>query len=138
MENYLGRGKAMVQKETDDKGRIRVIIVEPMKVPRTEYITPDNEGIHSVIGDYYEMVRPWPDGVILLCDENGKYKRLDKNRYIPEIGDTIAGTFILCSIKDYDVYGLSDEQCRRYTDMFKYPEKFIEDKDGTICIRLSF
>lgn len=42
-----------------------------------------------------------------------------------EMLDIIAGTFFVCDCSGEDFGSLSPEQFRRYTEQFKYPERFF-------------
>lgn len=73
--------------------KIKVIIKEPGKKPRSTNISASLENLQKTVGGYVEMVRLTADCVV-LCDEDGISKH---NRYTCNIcGHKFAGTIILC------------------------------------------
>ena len=66
-----------------------------------------------------------------VCNEEGKINGLPLNRAIyaePDRGemlDIIAGTFFVCDCSGENFGSLSPDQLRRYTELFKYPERFF-------------
>lgn len=73
--------------------KIKVIIKEPGKKPRSTNISASLENLQKTVGGYIEMVRLTADCVV-LCDEDGRRKH---NRYTCNIcGHNFVGTLILC------------------------------------------
>lgn len=73
--------------------KIKVIIKEPGKKPRSTNISASLENLQKTVGGYIEMVRLAEDGVV-LCDEDSKLKG---NPYTCNIcGLDFYGTIILC------------------------------------------
>ena len=70
-----------------------------------------------------------------VCNEEGKLDGLSLNRAVyadpsrREMLDIIAGTCFVCSCSGEDFGSLSPEQLHRYTEQFKYPEKFFRVGD---------
>lgn len=66
-----------------------------------------------------------------VCNEEGKINGLPLNRAVyadpnrGEMLDIIAGTFFICDCSGENFGSLSSEQLRRYTEQFKYPERFF-------------
>lgn len=66
-----------------------------------------------------------------VCNEEGKINGLPLNRAVyadpnrGEMLDIIAGTFFICDCSGENFGSLSPEQLRRYTELFKYPERFF-------------
>ena len=50
--------------------------------------------------------------------------------------DIISGTFFICGIKGEDFTGLNETQLKKYTEMFKYPERFRHTPEGLVCIKV--
>ena len=69
--------------------------------------------------------------VCIVCNEEGKINGPPLNRAVyaePDRGemlDIIAGTFFICDRSGENFGSLSSEQLRRYTEQFKYPERFF-------------
>ena len=78
-----------------------------------------------------KLITPFEEPVCIVCNEEGKINGLPLNRAVyadPDCGemlDIIAGTFFICDCSGEDFGSLSSEQLRRYTELFKYPERFF-------------
>ena len=53
-----------------------------------------------------------------------------------QILDIIAGTFFICGLSEEDCASLSDEQIRRYTQIFRYPEAFIQSNSQIVILQM--
>lgn len=99
---------------------IRVLIVEPNKLPYEKIIPNRLKDKHDIVGGLIEYTRVDNDErTLLICNEEGKLLGLDWNR---EIGnkDVIAGTFLLVG-DDPDIgedRSLTDEQVEKYKKRF--------------------
>lgn len=88
---------------------MKVIIVEPNKVPYVKEINNNLEDFQEVVGGYIETVF-LPNGLILVCNEEGKIKGLPVNRKIGN--DIIVGTFIVTTNKGDEFVSLNDDQIK--------------------------
>ncbi len=117
-----------VRKLTDSK-IISVVIAEPGKRARAAYIDSSLEGMQRIVGGYIQAIYPFEEEVCIVCNEEGKMDGLPLNRALRdksgEIFDIIAGTFFICGCGGENFSGLTDEQIKRYTQMYEYPERFI-------------
>ena len=120
--------------QTDDpanSGPIRVVFVEPGREARIMDVEPTLECLYKVIDtDIIEEVCPFDDNVCILCDEEGKIKSRDLNRALRfeetgEIYDVLTGPFIVCAIAHEHWGSLSEDQQKKYLDIFQWPEKFL-------------
>ena len=99
---------------------IRVLIVEPNKLPYEKIIPNRLKDKQDIVGGLIEYTRVDNDErTLLICNEEGKLLGLDWNR---EIGnkDVIAGTFLLVG-DDPDIgedRSLTDEQVEKYKKRF--------------------
>lgn len=99
---------------------IRVLIVEPNKLPYEKIIPNRLKDKQDIVGGLIEYIRVDNDErTLLICNEEGKLLGLDWNR---EIGnkDVIAGTFLLVG-DDPDIgedRSLTDEQVEKYKKRF--------------------
>ena len=102
---------------------IRVLVVEPAKVPYERTISTLEE-MQEIVGGHIETVHPFADDpVALVVNENGKmlglpYNRaiMDESGLIPE--DMIQGTFFIAGVGSEDFVSLTDEQAKRYTELY--------------------
>ena len=64
-------------READEK--IRVLVVEPMKEPKIEYIENTLDDMQRVVGGLIEEI-DLNDNTVLVCNEEGKLMNLQANR----------------------------------------------------------
>ena len=109
---------------------MRVLLVEPGKIPRPAEIPDTLEAMQAVVGGPIQAVYPFEEPVALVCHEEGKLLGLSLNRVLRldsgEIYDVIAGAFFLCAAPpDSDRFAsLTEEQIARYGERFRAVECF--------------
>lgn len=102
--------------------KIDVLIVEPGKRPRMSTVVDDLEHLQEIVGGPIEAGCYLPQRVMLICNGEGKNMGLPPNRLNPNgSGDTICGTFLLCSFEGERFASLSDEQRKMFQDYFALP-----------------
>ena len=117
--------------ETLKEKRINVVLCEPGKLARAATIEASLERYQKIVGGYIEAYYPFEEPVCIVCNEEGKITGLPLNRAVyadpnrGEMLDIIAGTFFVCDCSSENFGGLSPDQLRRYTELFKYPERFF-------------
>lgn len=115
--------------------KIKVILVKPMQPPIILEIGSDLQSMQDSVGGRIEQIMPFDEEVALVCNEEGKNLQLPLNRAINdnegEIMDIIAGDFFICSATGENFTSLSNDQLKRYSEMFKNPERFYKI-DGEI------
>ena len=111
---------------------MKVLIVEPLKVPYEKEISGDLKSMQAIVGGLIEAIYPFEDPEIaLICNDEGKLMGLPYNRALRDedgrIYDVVAGTFFLCRAPaDSENFAeLSEEQMRFCKDLFKHPELFL-------------
>lgn len=103
-----------------NENKIRVLYVEPGKLPKEMLIDNTLEAKQHLVGDgYIECVYlPNDNDIVLICNEEGKINHMKWNR---DIGyDVIAGPFIIAG-DDYengDFKSLTDDQVLKYKIRF--------------------
>ena len=67
---------------------MKILLVEPGKVPRPAEIAPSLEAMQKVVGGSIEAVYPFDEPVALICNEEGKLLGLPLNRSLrhPDTG----------------------------------------------------
>ena len=53
---------------------MKILLIEPEGTPRMTEVENELEALQGVVGGYIEVIAPWPDPVLLVCDEEGMYK----------------------------------------------------------------
>lgn len=111
-------------READEK--IRVLVVEPMKEPKVEYIENTLDDMQKVVGGLIEEI-DLDNNTVLVCNEEGKLMNLQANRRVGR--DVIAGTFFIAGDDgSEDLVSLTDEQVNEYKERFHELEE-IEQQE---------
>lgn len=102
--------------ETADQ--LRVLFVRAHEAPYEAWIPDTLEAKQHAVGGYIELVYI-TDETALVCDEEGKIKGKEGNRYI-DSGGIVAGDFLVVGLQGEDFRSLTDDEVRQY--MAKYAE----------------
>ncbi|EFB74621.1 DUF3846 domain-containing protein [Subdoligranulum variabile] len=119
-----------------------VLLVQPGKYPVEITMEDTLQELQKQVGGTIEIVYPWPDrSVGLVCHDEGKLLGLPLNRALPEIGDAIAGNFLLCGLCDTEDGGslcsLPPDQMAYMKQHFREPHFFIESAEGVGYFRVT-
>lgn len=113
--------------------KIKVVLLEPGKIARVTEIDASLEGMQKVVGGLIEPGYFFQEPVCFIVNEEGKMRGLDLNRGIydekKQLIDIIAGTAFICDCSGENFGSLTDEQLKKYSKQFKYPEKFFKIND---------
>ena len=113
----------------DDREKMTVLVVEPMKEPYLKEIDPGLHSLQAEVGGDIATAYPFSDPVGLVCNDEGKLIGLELNRSLRdehgEIYDVMAGTFLVVGLGEDSFTSLTPEQVQKYTEHFKQPEQFI-------------
>ena len=118
---------------------MRVLVIEPQKVPEVRKIDDNLETMQAIVGGYIQTIYPFQDEVTLVVNDEGKLLGLPLNReLVTEDGtcyDIISGTFFIAGTpSNCDHFtSLTEEQIERYSEMFAVPRLFL-NLDGQIMI----
>jgi len=109
-----------------DDNKIRVLKIEPGKMPYEKEMVNDLEGIQAEVGGLFECVY-LEDGCIAVVNEEGKLNGMELNRRIGN--DIIAGPFFICGdSEDGEFVSLTDAECEKYMGEFKEVPEFSGDE----------
>lgn len=109
-----------------------VLLVQPGKHPVEITIPHTLKELQKQVGGTIEIVYPWPDrSVGLVCHDEGKLLGLPLNRALPEIGDAIAGDFLLCGLCDTEDGG---SLCSLPPEQKYYPHPLHEGENTVILV----
>jgi hypothetical protein len=101
---------------------MRILIIEPQKVPYEKEIDKNFRVMQSIVGGLIQAV-DLDKNTSLVCNEEGKLIGLEGNRRVG--GDIIAGTFFLCGFNEEGEFtSTNDEQIIKYSERFKEPEHY--------------
>lgn len=103
--------------------RIEIVAVVPGYLPVRAWIDNTLEAMQAVVEGYIEMVYPWEDDAVLVCNEEGKLIGLPMNRALhDEHGfavDMIHGTFFIARVEDdAELHSLTEDQIKHYMNLF--------------------
>ncbi len=106
--------------------KIRVLKIEPGKMPYEKEMVNDLEEIQAEVGGLFECVY-LDDGCIAVVNEEGKLNGMELNRRIGN--DIIAGPFFICGDSaDGEFVSLTDAECEKYMGEFKGVPEFSGDE----------
>ena len=112
---------------------MKILIVEPGRHPRRADIPHTLKSLQRVVGGYIQAVYWFDDPVALVCDDEGKLKGYELNRYIAG-KDIIAGTFFICGLGEDDFTDLPDDLAEKYERLFYHPQTFVRTVAGIMAI----
>lgn len=126
VEDYVNHLEALgchdVEVEELPEENIRVLVVEPGKDPEVRVIENSLEGIQDIVQGWIECVTLHDkagEDLVLICNEEGKIRKLPMNAMIPEIDDVIRGAFLIAGTDRDEFASLTDEQ------IFEMNERFM-------------
>lgn len=103
---------------------MKIIIVEPKKAPRIAEIEYTLEAMQKVVDGYIEAIHPFNDNIAVVCNEEGFFKDLPVNRIIKnsngKVCNFLLGTFFAVGTAEEDFISLTDEQLKKYTEIFNH------------------
>lgn len=115
--------------------RMKVILLEPGKLARVTEIKPNLSDMQAVVKGDIEPAYFFDDPVCLVCNEEGKINGMRLNRGVydnrQQLIDIIAGPAFLCRDAGDHFDSLTDDQIKKYSEQFKYPERFVR-MDGEL------
>ena len=117
---------------------IRVLYVEPAKMPEVIEIEHTLETLQSLVGGYIQVLYPWEDEVAVICDDEGKIKGSPLNRALEndrgEVYDVIAGNFIVAGLTEDSFGSLPDAYIAKYCEKFCAPEVFLATSENRLIM----
>lgn len=106
---------------------MKIVYVEPNKSPIALDIENDLAVYQGLVEGFIEVVYPFTDNAVLVCNEEGKCIGLPFNRYLRynngEPYDALMGSFFIVGDDGLgDFCSLTDEQIDKYITMFETPD----------------
>ena len=102
---------------------MRAIVIEPGKKAEVREIENSLVEYQGLVDGWIETTYPFNDDVCVVCNDEGKLIGLEPNVEIN--GSVYVGTIVIVGLTAHgtDFGDLSEEQKRRYLEMFKNPKK---------------
>lgn len=118
---------------------MKVLMVEPGKSPYETEIAGGLESLQAAVGGDIQAVYPYDDLVALICNEEGKFMGLPLNRALYDdegrMYDIVAGNFLIVGLGEEDFTDLPAELMEKFSEQFKYPEKFARIAGEIIAVK---
>ena len=102
--------------------KMKVLVVRPMELPAVQEIDHTLSAMQELVGGTIQAVYPFDDPVALVCNDEGKLLGLPWNRALTDDHgvpyDIVCGTFFVAGLGSESFTSLTDDQIRRYKEMF--------------------
>lgn len=122
--------EVVFEAKENEPEKIKVVLLEPGKVAREAEIDASLEGMQFVVGGLIQPGYYFEEPVCCVVNEEGKMIGLDLNRGVyddkKQLIDIIAGTAFICDCSGENFGSLTEEQIKKYSKQFKYPERFFK------------
>lgn len=119
---------------------MKILVVEPLKHPYVEDINGSLKSMQEIIGGGVHATLPFDDSVNVVTTDMGKLIEQPMNRVLRDdngcIDDVLCGTFFICGVSDEGFISLTDEQIKRYTQLFYVPEVFLHIGDRILVLQV--
>lgn len=120
---------------------MKVLMIEAEKHPYPVELSGDLKSLQKAVGGLIQVLYPFPENVVLVCNDEGKISGLPLNRGLrhPETGELyeiIAGNFFLCGDEDGEFCSLTKDQLEKYAKDFHSPEMFLMIDNQLCCLPL--
>lgn len=101
---------------------MKVLKVSPCKTPVVIEIDGELETLQKEVGGYIEVVYPFDESVVIICNKEGKLLGLPFNRALycnGIIEDILCGDFLIAEEDENgDFASMSEENIKIFTEMF--------------------
>lgn len=124
----------------DKAETISVLLIQPGKYPKTVTIEDSLEAMQALVGGDIEEYMPFEDEVAIICNEEGKISGLPLNRAVydseNQMIEIMVGDFFICHapISSEKFMSLPPDLTKKYSEKFRYPEKFVRTDNGIKAI----
>lgn len=118
---------------------MKVLMVEPGRSPYETEIEGGLKSLQAAVDGDIQATYPYKDMVALICNEEGKYMGLPLNRALYDedgcMYDIVAGNFLIVGLGEEDFTDLPAELMEKFSEQFKYPEKFARIAGEMIAVK---
>lgn len=99
---------------------MKIIVVRCNENPVLRNVPHSLAIFQQIVGGKIEVVEPFPDNVVLVCDESGRINGKPINRVIDDSMD-ICGDFFLCGHNGEGLSDFPEDLIEWYMARFKLP-----------------
>lgn len=118
---------------------MKVLMVEPGKSPYETEIEGGLKSLQAAVGGDIQATYPFDDLVGLICNDEGKLMGLPLNRALYDdeghLYDIVPGNFLIVGLGEEDFTDLPADLMEKYTEHFKYPEKFFRLAGEIVAVK---
>ena len=97
---------------------MRVLLICEKQEPKALSVPHTLGGFQELVGGPIEVVEPFNDNVVLVCNENARCDGKPVNRIINEKLD-VCGDFFLCGCSESNLTDLPEEKLFKYASLFR-------------------
>lgn len=119
---------------------MKILVVEPLKHPYVEDIDGSLKSMQKIIGGGVHATHPFDDAINVITTDMGQLIEQPMNRVLRDengrVDDVLCGTFLICGISSDRFISLTDEQIKRYTQLFYVPEVFLHIGDRIMVLQV--
>ncbi len=114
---------------------MKILMVRPMEHPIEMDIPDTLEAMYKELDcRTITAVYPWKEPIALVTDDEGILAGKQPNRFIPELGQPIMGSFFLCGFGEDSFTDLPDILLQKYKKRFWNPEIVVQTASGLIVL----
>ncbi len=95
-----------------------ILMVPQNQDPYLMIVEHELKSLQQLVGGMIEIVEPFQDNVVIVCDENGRSAGKPVNRIINDSMD-ICGDFFLCGMGETELTDLPVEKRNYYKHKFR-------------------
>lgn len=120
--------------------KMRVLVVEPRKVPYVKDIFPGEESLSGEVRGPIAAKYPFEDMVALVYNDDAKNMGMELNRALynnqGQPCDVIPGTFLVVGLGDSEFTSLPEDLLQKYTERFQTVEVFAQVGNRTVMFQV--
>ncbi len=110
------------------KQPIHIVILEPGEKARTDQIEATTTSFENIIGGQFRFLEMPNQKAAFVIPQNEKHRMPNRGIYNDEkeMLRLLRGTVFICGYKDKRPCSLTEEQIKKFSEQYRYPEKFFE------------
>lgn len=107
---------------------LTALCIKPQRPPEEVRVNDDLVTLQGLVQGPIEVISPFADDVVIICNEEGKLEQLPYNRVLSDergnIQDVIVGNFLIVGIHDGEFTSLNKDMLNKYSKKFENIETF--------------
>ncbi len=113
---------------SEQKLPIHIVILDPGEKARTEQIEATPTSFQNTNGSLVRLLQMEKKKAAFVIPQNEKHRMPNRGIYNDEkeMLRLLRGTVFICGYKDKRPCSLTEEQIKKFSEQYRYPEKFFE------------